>query len=328
MEDVFISVIINSYKRKDYIRDAVFSVLNQHLDKDKYELIVVKGFIDHEIDMYLKNNGVKSLYLEGSYNGKRWIEGAIKSKGNVICFLDDDDQFSTIKLKRVYEIYKDTNFDYYHNFYSFDITALSEKFKKYYVLKNAQSSRSIRDLLKYNIRYKLNINSSSICVKKDILLKFVNQSMEVTIGWDVFIFYLYLSYGTTFVADETHLTYYRQHRSYTHQFINEIEFKESEIIRNNDAKNAYILYKEIVSQPFLKKTLEYESFSYLIAGYICHGYGYTSPNMIKLILFFLYSNSYSIKFRIAYFILGVLSKLSRTFAFKVYFRLNKIVTVL
>ncbi len=44
MEKPFISVIVTAYNRKQFILEALNSIVNQTLSKDKYEVIVTKNF--------------------------------------------------------------------------------------------------------------------------------------------------------------------------------------------------------------------------------------------------------------------------------------------
>ena len=43
----YISVIITAYNRKDFLFNAIKSVVNQTLDKKYYEIIVIKNFEDN-----------------------------------------------------------------------------------------------------------------------------------------------------------------------------------------------------------------------------------------------------------------------------------------
>lgn len=323
MNDIFISVIVNSYRRKEYLKEAVVSVLNQNIDRGKYEIIVVKGFYDKDIDDFLKVNGINNIYVEGPYNGKRWIEGIKKSKGEIICFLDDDDMFSASKLIRIYNLYNKAPFEYYHNRYTSEPDLISKKGADYLFLKNDHKYLILHKFLKYNIKYKLSTNSSSICIVKSIITDYLKESEKVTVGWDVYLFYLYLSQAKNFVIDNAVLTYYRQHKSYSHHFDNIIEFRKRELFRNKDADEAYKLIRDIVTQKCLKKILEYEAYSYRIPLYICDLDLSKSPKTIKLFQFLLNAKSYSVKFRLVYFSLGILSKFSKTYAFKLYFYLNR-----
>ena len=321
MVDIFISVIINSYKRSEYIKEAVQSVLKQDFNKEMYEIIVVKGFKNREIDKFLQMNKVVSVYIDGKYNGERWAEGIRISRGNLICFMDDDDIFSGLKLKRVHSVYKDTLFNYYHNSYTFTLENLSKSFNDYLLLKTNQDSASLNRILKYNIKYKMNINSSSICVSRDVITNYFEESKKVSIGWDVYLFYLYLSNSRNFVIDNTYLTYYRRHNSYSYFSKEANQFKMMELNKAQDAENAYKLYLSTVPQEFLKQILKYEAFSYKIPFYICNSDNLESPKFLSIFSFLLNAKSYSLRFRSVYFLIGILSKLSKNRAFNLYFYL-------
>jgi glycosyltransferase involved in cell wall biosynthesis len=53
-----ISVIIIAYNRKIFLKDAIKSVLNQSLDRNLYEIIIVKNFNDKDIDDFIDPNGI------------------------------------------------------------------------------------------------------------------------------------------------------------------------------------------------------------------------------------------------------------------------------
>ncbi|AOL17296.1 hypothetical protein BFU36_11915 [Sulfolobus sp. A20] len=63
-DNVAISVIITAHNRRKFLKEAITSALNQEFDKDKYEIIVMKNFEDQEIDSFMKEKNVKSLYTE------------------------------------------------------------------------------------------------------------------------------------------------------------------------------------------------------------------------------------------------------------------------
>ncbi|MEM3811936.1 MAG: glycosyltransferase [Thermoplasmata archaeon] len=62
----YISVIITAYNRKEYLLDAIKSVINQTLNRGFYEIIVVKNFHDKDIDNYITENKVKEINMEGT----------------------------------------------------------------------------------------------------------------------------------------------------------------------------------------------------------------------------------------------------------------------
>ena len=103
MKDPFISVIVVAHDRKQFIVEAVRSVLNQSLNRSHYEVIVVKNFADREIDDFLGENSVVALFVGEARIGLKLSVAIKKSKGNIISLLEDDDTFSYFKLEVVYK---------------------------------------------------------------------------------------------------------------------------------------------------------------------------------------------------------------------------------
>lgn len=129
MGDIFISVIITAYNRKEFLLNAVKSAINQTLDKKYYEIIVIKNFDDATIDEFIANNNIKSIFMDGTV-GEFLYTGIKECKGEIISFLDDDDLFFNNKLEYVYNLFKKNNdLVYYHN-NNFYMDSSANKLKK------------------------------------------------------------------------------------------------------------------------------------------------------------------------------------------------------
>ena len=102
-----ISVIITEYKKRGYLIHALRSVFNQTLDRDKYEVIVVKNEEDKEVDDYARKNSAKVIISNERWLGPKIAQGLEEAKGDVISLLDDDDMFTQDKLETVYHIFKE-----------------------------------------------------------------------------------------------------------------------------------------------------------------------------------------------------------------------------
>jgi glycosyltransferase involved in cell wall biosynthesis len=92
-----ISIVICSYNRADYIINAIDSLCNQSLSKDKFEVLVVdNNSIDNTGELvmaYIENHPGHNLkYLTESRQGASFARntGAEFSKGRLLCFMDDD----------------------------------------------------------------------------------------------------------------------------------------------------------------------------------------------------------------------------------------------
>lgn len=94
---IYISIIICSFNRADYIIDAVESMRNQTLPAGEFEVLVVdNNSTDNTGDLvrkYIKKNPEFQLhYLEEKEQGASFARntGARKAKGTLLCFMDDD----------------------------------------------------------------------------------------------------------------------------------------------------------------------------------------------------------------------------------------------
>ena len=100
------SVIVICYKRKNFLLDAVKSVLSQDYPRDKIQVIVVKAFYDDEVDSFLKENNIHAVFSDTDYQGKSVADALTAATGNIVCLLDDDDIFYSNKLSKVSQIFR------------------------------------------------------------------------------------------------------------------------------------------------------------------------------------------------------------------------------
>ncbi|MFP3202661.1 MAG: hypothetical protein RXR43_10585 [Sulfolobus sp.] len=127
------------------------------------------------------------------------------TEGEVICFLDDDDIWVPWKLEKVKEAFKEESLGYYHH-------ALL-------AFRQGENINELIDKLKENnkefIRNRFvdlsSVNSSSTCIKKDILVKYVSQLKKVRYFIDNFYYYFTLLKNYRIKFDPVILTLHRQH---------------------------------------------------------------------------------------------------------------------
>jgi len=238
MNDVFISVIITAYNRKEFLLDAIKSALKQTLPKDKYEIIVIKNFKDNLIDDFMNENNIKSILMEGTI-GEFIYTGIKESKGNIISFLDDDDLFFSNKLEYVYNLFKNNSkLVYYHNLPRF----IDDN---NHILKKSNHSKEF--------------NMSCISIKKNIIDN--DDVRKIFILQDTLMYYFALDSKGKIISNKETLTYYRFHNSV------------SNAIGDLESRNAHklILLKKYLSQietmfkTFKSKRVKKLMFNYTIS---------------------------------------------------------------
>ena len=112
----FISVIIIAYNRTEYIIKATESVIDQTMERSRYEIIVSKNFKDRKIDEFLDKNVDKNIYDDCIGIGKRLANLAGHVSGEVVTFLEDDDLYYKEKLNDVATHFmNDNSLIFFHN---------------------------------------------------------------------------------------------------------------------------------------------------------------------------------------------------------------------
>jgi len=210
---VRISVIITAYNRKIFLLDAIRSVLNQTLDRSEYEIIVTKNFVDRDIDNFIYKNDIKNVTILNPINNN-YIGEAIKAcNGDVISFLDDD-LFLQNKLETIKEIFnKYDNLGYFKNAtYSF----LNNEIPKDIPEKSKNQDMYVRHeekKAKFNSMMTLQPdgNSSSISVRREILVNNTHLFEKIDTGIDSLLFYLALMSKYDIYISSKILTLRRHH---------------------------------------------------------------------------------------------------------------------
>ena len=190
---IFISVFVTAYKRKQFLIEAVKSVLSQTLSREFFEIIVAKSFMDTKTDEFLLKNDLISLYIDDDRYGYRFSKALEISKGNIVVTLDDDDIFLPSFLERLYNL-----FSLYTDVgaYQKSLTYF-EASEKYYIRKDVPSldaikrSNFIYDLGKredFNLSISLNASYGQLVIKKDLLLPYLNYVQNVKTSLDGALF--------------------------------------------------------------------------------------------------------------------------------------------
>jgi glycosyltransferase involved in cell wall biosynthesis len=120
---VDVSVVINAYKRRSFVKEAIISAALQNVPKNRYEIILVTDLNDDELDDLVAPYG-HVIHYSNERGGAMYAKGIAEASGKVVAFLDDDDMFIQGKLKRVLEAYESSNS---LGLYRHNVTFVNEK---------------------------------------------------------------------------------------------------------------------------------------------------------------------------------------------------------
>ncbi len=263
--DKSISVIVTAYNRKDFLLQALNSISKQTLKRGFFEVIVIKNFKDKIIDNYIKRKGFKSITTKKEISLGEMLYSAIKkSRGDIICFLDDDDIFYKNRLKHIKEIFeKNKDINYYHNQISF----IDSDGKDIIGFKNIKRFNNPIKLSWYDYRvilYNIGFNSSSIAIKRDSIR--IKRIKHIKANPDGFLLFSALSNKKFVFADSEVLTKYRIHSSNTSLKIN----KERQLWEINLLQSWKII-ESMLNDPRLKEIETiYKLYAFYIQSMILH----------------------------------------------------------
>lgn len=212
MHDPYISVIIAAHKRKRFVMDAINSALNQTLSRSKFEIVVVKCFKDREIDRFIASNGITNIYTKDATLGGKLAKATKRCAGDVVAFLEDDDQFERGRLKEVYDAFRDDNVGVYNNRDRYidefgnplpakDTPYINRKYK----VADKEKLARYRDVILGFAQ-----NNSSIAMRKSILRLDILRKVD-RVGITMFLLFDAVASDKDLVIDNRVFTVYRVH---------------------------------------------------------------------------------------------------------------------
>jgi glycosyltransferase involved in cell wall biosynthesis len=215
-----ISVLISSFKRKEFILDCLNSLFHQTLERNKFEIVVVKNYVDQKIDSFMKREGIVVVHSTSERFGSQIIEGIESSQGDLIAFLDDDDRFHEDKLKRIIEIFSlRRDLSYLHNEQLIiDVNGkkllnLGRRIRK--TEERIVNNEQREDLVVKSILRTPRIfhNNSSVTIRRDMLYGKKEYLEKIETSLDLFLFFCAIQSKKEldFIPDK--LTEYRLHNS-------------------------------------------------------------------------------------------------------------------
>lgn len=218
----FISAVVFAYNGEQFLEKSIESVLHQTLERDKYEIVIITNFeIPEELIRSRRKEGfkIKSLLNNGSI-GEYILLGFNNSEGEVISFLDYDDEWELKKLEAVYDAFKSNdNLVYYNNDHSVidkngktmrepGVSFQRPRRKDNFAIYNESEFKEVMRFTKYYGHSK----NSTISIRKSILQNTIRILPQVLSTEDEFFFYAALNSGGLLVLDSQKLTRYRIHQ--------------------------------------------------------------------------------------------------------------------
>lgn len=256
----YISVIVVAYDRVKYLQNAVISLLRNNFNHSLYEIVVVKNYRDLKIDEFLsqvKEVEIKNIFTEEESLITKFLVGGAASRGEILCFLEDDDLFAENKLSTIYNAFRQNAIGYCHN-------GFLEIDKDGNVLSRGKSrleSHRLKifspNLVNKNISFLLNYgyhNNSCISIKKDLFMKYKDMISFAGTNWVdlLMLFISVISEESLMILPEA-LTYYRVHNSLS-KFLpsNKADFVRNGIKVSHDDIAALFTIVQITQSSSLK----------------------------------------------------------------------------
>ncbi len=210
-----ISVLIPVHQRENYVLEAIESVINNGLDKSRFEIIVIIDFSNKNLDLEMKAKGVKVIETDCQSTGDKISMGIKAAIGEIVVFLDDDDLFLPGKLEHVLKVFSVAQVTFYHN----EKIPVNDKLVKLDYLRPRKTKNKISiDTSKSGSRKFLramdkgaSCNHSCMAIRRNSYLPFVDLISNSKFSIDDVIFFIGLSTKGLIIVDNDLFTLNRIH---------------------------------------------------------------------------------------------------------------------
>ncbi|MCI4372265.1 MAG: glycosyltransferase family 2 protein [Thermoplasmata archaeon] len=115
----FITVLLMASRHREYVGEAIASVLKQTLPRSEFELVIVRDYDDPVLEDARRGLPGRSVRVDPGDIGPAIAAGVRAARGEVLAFLDDDDRFRPQKLATVSRLFReDPGLGFYRNNFS------------------------------------------------------------------------------------------------------------------------------------------------------------------------------------------------------------------
>ena len=198
--DDLVSVIIPYYKKRNFVKECVVSIINQSYDN--LEILIIYDDTNLNDYEFLQEISKLDKRIKIINNNKRLGAGLSRNKGieqssgKYIAFIDADDTWAPDKLKDQISFMKKNNYQISHTSYFI----INEK-KKIIAQRKARDLLSINEVLK-----SCDIGLSTVIIEKKVITK-TNTKFPKLVTKEDFVFWLkLLEKNFKFYAYDSNLT--------------------------------------------------------------------------------------------------------------------------
>jgi len=213
----YFTVIVFDYVRHEFTKTTVESVIHQRIPTDLFELLILTDNENEDFSYIPQCLAAKVIYTGLIKPGESMLLGASMARGDVICQMDNDDQWSNEKLSDLLFYFKqypnvvfikdectpfsDSKVNGLKLGYNLRMNSRTHTSGRFYILDDHTPAKILGRTLMHN--------NSSMSFKKSILIKESEYISGITHINDVNIFLIgALSDGSLGFLDKN-LTYYR-----------------------------------------------------------------------------------------------------------------------
>ena len=213
-----LSVVVLAWDRREFVRFAVRSVLAGPPPEGGREILVVRNFEDPDLDAEMSRLGVRTIFDRQPPVGASVARGIAEAHGEIVSFLDDDDEFEPEKVATVASWFREDPQLVLarHDYRPIDLRGrpipgwpLCEwpgtRPRAPVVLRTASDKRSSRVLPMYNL--------STISVRRSALLPYLPRFREIAAASDSLVFLSALASDGAVRVDPRVLSRHRIHGS-------------------------------------------------------------------------------------------------------------------
>jgi len=233
-----VSVVIPTYNRSSLVQRAIKSAINQTLPP--YEIIVVDDGSNDNTAKILKKYPVKVIKQKNLGVSAARNSGILNSSGDIIAFLDDDDEWEELKLQEQLKIHN--KFSHTQETWIRDGKIINQK---------AHHQKPEGECFYQNLSF-CKIAPSTVMIDRDILLEvgLFDENLEVCEDFDLWLrvlkkypIKLLKKPLTKKYAGESEQLSFKYFAMDRFRVLSLLKFKDDKLVRNEILKKLNILKK-------------------------------------------------------------------------------------